>query len=489
MNPAQRLLPFIRNTLRNHPSGSKTQNTPRPLLSPPCRCYSPLPVRPTGLRSSRSLKRNRPSQPFPTTPTVQRPPDINVHNPSFPWTDYDALPSTGSASHLDRVDVPSDPSGFIQASHPAASLLAQPALVVVRQLEMLNLFVGFEQANRYRILNPAGETVGFLAEENSGFTGTLLRQIAGTHRAFQASVLAVDGTELLRIRRPFSFINSRISIECPHRQKVIGEAQQEFHIWRRKYGLFTTSSDHIGEETVFEQFAKIDAGLFSWEFFAQDANEKLMGSVSRNFAGFGREIFTDTGQYVIRFEAVEEELKQLDQIAKTPFKDSTTAEAAPVAESHLAQVPSREIRSTGLTLDQRAVMLATAVSIDFDYFTRSRGGGLMPPMFFGGSDELQSGGTPSGTQANGPDPLTTGIGAGVMDGMLSQAGQPRVPDLESGPSTYDEEQLKHDKSSDLSDNAPPGWSETPIDQAWVEEELEDPWSAMNEKDENDWDEW
>ncbi|EGG05122.1 uncharacterized protein MELLADRAFT_116882 [Melampsora larici-populina 98AG31] len=489
MNCSQRSLPLIWNTLRTNPSGSKTPINLRAFLSPPCRCYSPLPVRPVGLRSSRSPKRNHPTQPFPTTPTALKAPDINAPNPSFPWTDYDALPSTGSVSRSDWVDVPSNPSGFIQSSHPAASLLAQPALVVVRQLEMLNLFVGFEQANRYRILNPAGETVGFLAEENSGFTGTLLRQIAGTHRAFQASILAVDGTELLRIRRPFSFINSRISIECPHRQKVIGEAQQEFHIWRRKYGLFTTSSDKIGEETAFEQFAKIDAGLLSWEFFAQDADGKLMGSVSRNFAGFGREIFTDTGQYVIRFEAVEEELKQLDQIAKTP-KDSITAQAAPVAESHLAQVPSREVHSTGLTLDQRAVMLATAVSIDFDYFTRSRGGGLMPPMFFGGSsDELQSGGATSGTTATGPDPLTTGVGVGVMDGMLSQAGQGRAPELDSESSAHDEKQIRHDDSADIVDNTPPGWSETPIDEVWVEEELEDPWSASNEKEENDWDEW
>lgn len=39
----------------------------------------------------------------------------------------------------------------------------------------------------------------------------------------------------------------------------------------------------------------------------------------------------------------------------------------------------------GMTLDERAVMLATAVSIDFDYFSRHSGrGGVMPFGVFGG---------------------------------------------------------------------------------------------------------
>ena len=56
----------------------------------------------------------------------------------------------------------------------------------------------------------------------------------------------------------------------------------------------------------------------------------------------------------------------------------------------LAQEPGHLISKTGshadaantpgMTLDQRAVMLATAVSVDFDYFSRHgrRGGGIMP---------------------------------------------------------------------------------------------------------------
>lgn len=376
--------------------------------------YSPLPVRPTKSRklNHRNLKnqgsldpsqlpsvtpQSNPNQPgsfWNLTPSSQ--------SPKFPWTEYDSITnktSIGTTSIPNSngvrtenlspivVQVSKDPNGILKPDHPASRLLSQSALVIVRQLEMMNLFIGFEQANRYRILSPTGETVGFLAEEERGLSSTLFRQLAGTHRAFQASVMDSSGKEVLRIRRPFSFINSRIFIETGRpdglayyddmreldatENEIIGESQQEFHLWRRKYNLFTRrrsdrtnlNSTHDPEENDdrFDQFAKIDSGFLSWDFYTQDQYDRLMGSVTRNFTGFGREIFTDTGQYVIRFDGIESQIDLQD-----------------------ARLPSNEAQPHGLTLDQRAVLLATAVSIDFDYFSRTHRGGLMPPIFFGG---------------------------------------------------------------------------------------------------------
>ncbi|POV96139.1 hypothetical protein PSHT_15294 [Puccinia striiformis] len=276
-----------------------------------------------------------------------------ANDASFPWTDYETKApltrTTNVPSHVPQrtprssstssiiVHVPDTQNGVLTANHPAAALLQQSALVIVRQLEMMNLFIGFEQANRYRILSPTGETLGFLAEEERGFTGTIFRQIAGTHRSFIATIFDVNGIEILRIRRPFSLINSRIFIQlCDSRDP--------------------TNQGERGTE--YEQFARIDAGFLSWDFFTLDDKGRSTGSISKNFTGFGREIFTDTGQYVVRFDAVEAH--------QQPIQDSSS--------------PTH----TGLTLDQRAVILATAVSIDFDYFSRSHRGGLMPPIFFGG---------------------------------------------------------------------------------------------------------
>lgn len=87
---------------------------------------------------------------------------------------------------LDRpVKIQHDPNGVLKETDGAMRLLSNSALVIVRQLEMLNVFMGFEQANRYAILNTRGEHVGYLAEEEQGFLSTMTRQILRTHRPFK----------------------------------------------------------------------------------------------------------------------------------------------------------------------------------------------------------------------------------------------------------------------------------------------------------------
>ncbi|WAQ91322.1 hypothetical protein PtA15_14A205 [Puccinia triticina] len=171
------------------------------------------------------------------------------YSTSFPWTEYESgssltsppratnVPSGGAGprrsvqapTSLILVQIPDHPNGYqlLRPAHPVAPLLSQSAL-----------------ASRYRILSPTGQTLGFLAEEERGFSGTLLRQLAGTHWAFQASISDSLGVELLRIRRPFSLINSRIFAENsswtenPQERAMVGESQQEFHLWRRRDNLF-----------------------------------------------------------------------------------------------------------------------------------------------------------------------------------------------------------------------------------------------------------
>jgi Scramblase len=119
----------------------------------------------------------------------------------------------------------------------------------------------------------------------------------------------------------------------------------------------------------------------------------LIGSINRNFRGFGREIFTDTGQYVLRMDAASPET--------TNISNSTAIQRFPERQIEEVKITKKDLGSTdlsltetqlqlvkrgipvtqliertgvnGLTLDERAVMLATAVSIDFDYFSHTSG--------------------------------------------------------------------------------------------------------------------
>jgi uncharacterized protein YxjI len=236
-------------------------------------------------------------------------------------------------------------SDIITENDPAASVLGQRSLVIGRQMEMMNLFLGFEQASKFVIQDTNGNQIGYLAEEDGGIAKAVQRQILRTHRPFSATVFDKDGSIVLKIQRAFSIINSRITIENSDGE-VIGEVHQVWHPWKRRYALFI---DKV-------QFAKVDGGFLSWDFDVVDEDLSLIGNVSRNFGGFGREIFTDTGTYVLRMDDVEGGA------------------------------------SRSLSLDERAVVVALAVTIDVDYFSRHSQpghGGLFPfgMGFFGGGDD------------------------------------------------------------------------------------------------------
>jgi len=214
---------------------------------------------------------------------------------------------SGYNSLLSPVHVPEDPGAVITERHPAAKLLQNSALVVQRRLELgnillyvvrhpfvsqeLTIFRGFEQANKYAIMDPDGNHVGFMAEEENSFTKLLMRQWARTHRSFLTHVFDKDGVEVLRFYRPFSWINSRITAYDPvdprshgstptyvakDQHRVVGECQQQWHLLRRKYNLFlyhdSPSDSSIpnhepvagGRGGLYTQFAVVDEPFLSW---------------------------------------------------------------------------------------------------------------------------------------------------------------------------------------------------------------------------------
>ncbi|KAI1316760.1 hypothetical protein EDD11_009498 [Mortierella claussenii] len=350
--------------------------------------------------------------------------------------------------------VPEDPFGVLQPYDTAAKLLAQPALIMTRQIEMMNVLVGFEQANKYAIVDPSGAPIGYIAEEDTTMMKAMSRQVLRTHRPFKASVLDLEGNEILKIHRPFAFINSRIMISTPD-DRLIGEVQQEWHLIRRRYNLFTIEQpdpetmekdrvtttislerDVSGQRLNRVQFAHIDGGFLALDFDMQDEQGQRMASVNRNFVGFARELFTDSGQYALRFDAaVIQDLQQEQGLGATPANASSPSTAsehdvqqareiqANKDETALAQLESRG----GLTLDQRAIMLACAVSIDFDYFSRHSGnGGIMPlPMMMGGGGHAP---VPSSSE----NPVGTVVGAGAGAGAGHVLGGAAAGDVAGG---------------------------------------------------------
>ncbi|OCF35219.1 hypothetical protein I317_02265 [Kwoniella heveanensis CBS 569] len=389
--------------------------------------------------------------------------------PQYDFDQYDPSTLQGGQPPIPSrpISIPPDPHGVLGDSHAARDILGHESLVIVRQLEMLNVFMGFEQANRYAIHSPDGQHVGFLAEEEQSFLSAISRQALRTHRPFRAVVMDRYGKPVLWIRRPFAFINSRIFVHATEGPEgtLVGETQQQWHPWRRRYNVFQTR-----DAETFKQFARVDSGFLAWDFWLKDRDDRLVASINRNFRGLGRELFTDTGQYVIRFDAAGTELNM------PPGSEIN------VQGQSLILPRGKE---GGLTLDQRAMTLATAVSIDFDYFSRHSGsGGLgFPFVFWGGGDggmEASRGGS-AGTQ-----PIDGGAAAGAAAGAAGAAGsgtgvsedeqiygrQPRSAEEDGG--QYPEQQSRNE----YGDEGLEGYEE---EQGWGEDEvMQDPWSQQQQ---------
>lgn len=374
-------------------------------------------------------------------------------------------------SLLAPIHIPEDPLAILKEGHPSTALLEQSGIVVQRQIEMMNVFLGFEQANRYVIMDPQGNHIGYMAEHDGGIAKTMGRQWFRTHRSFMVHVFGRDGQEVLRFQRPFSWINTRIRVYDPvelasglsksaskdlvknnavadavmnqqisslklDEMKVIGEAHSEWAPLRRKYNLFLAHelapAEEIGKEAVpgdlsgrqqsqvknqdhFAQFAYINEPFLSWDFSLKTADDRLIGSVNRNWGGLGREFFTDTGTYVLRMDAagLDAESEQRHIVSQTHKGEKAYAQALGGSDKY------------GMTLDQRAVMLATAVTVDFDYFSRhSHGGGIIPmPFMMGGGTAAEGGAAGGAAGAAGAGAEAGAIGETVGAGAIGTAGR------------------------------------------------------------------
>lgn len=111
----------------------------------------------------------------------------------------------------------------------------------------------------------------------------------------------------------------------------------------------------------------------------------------RDFTGFARELFTDTGQYVVRFEGVDQNAFPAPESVALPLPTALSTPALPTYHNSVsAPAPASSSGTTDLiplsvpqlTYDQRAVVLASAISIDFDYFSRMSSSGGMGGMGF-----------------------------------------------------------------------------------------------------------
>ncbi len=67
------------------------------------------------------------------------------------------------------------------------SVLGNSALIISRAIEWGGVILGFEQANKYTLMNQDGTIVGYLAEESNSIGNAVARNVLRGRRNFSAT--------------------------------------------------------------------------------------------------------------------------------------------------------------------------------------------------------------------------------------------------------------------------------------------------------------
>lgn len=184
------------------------------------------------------------------------------------------------------------------------------------------LLLDFEQRNQYAVSDQLRHR-GYVVEQGRTLLDVVARIFLGSHRPLHLSVFGGDDTVALTLRRPFYWLFSRMVV-FDGSGAEIGVVWKRWSLLRKKYELQESG----------RTFATISSGFFRiWTFPIVDLSGNPVATVSKKWGGLIREYATDADKFRVEFT------------------------------------------SPTLSIRQKAVIFAAALSIDFDYFENNRGGG------------------------------------------------------------------------------------------------------------------
>lgn len=221
-------------------------------------------------------------------------------------------------------------------------LQSRDRLVIRQQKEWVEILAQWETANRYAVMDPNGAPAAYIAERTSGFLSMLKRWVLRSHRPLDADVVGRDGERLLHLSRPFFFLFSDLEVRAAEGARI-GSVRRRFAWLHKKYDL----CDEHGQ-----MFATVTSPIWRlWTFRIQDRSGARRALVSKKWGGALREIFSDADTYLVDFTGSEDS-------GRTPRVNA--ASEYPVSVNGTLVEP--------WTPEQKAVIFAAAISIDFDFF-------------------------------------------------------------------------------------------------------------------------
>ncbi|MEM7232149.1 MAG: phospholipid scramblase-related protein [Planctomycetota bacterium] len=163
-------------------------------------------------------------------------------------------------------------------------------ILVKQAKEWGEILLGFEARNRFELFDDDGDPIGFAAEEGGGFGAAIMRNIFGRCRKATYHVYDVEGEEVGRGEKPWSWFFHRM--ELFEFDEKIGAIQRRWGWFNR---LFTVE-DAEGNELL-----TIKSPFFRIWTFKLLLGDKEVGRVSKKWGGLLKEAFSDADTFGVEF--------------------------------------------------------------------------------------------------------------------------------------------------------------------------------------------
>lgn len=149
----------------------------------------------------------------------------------------------------------------------------------------------FKAANNYDILDPETQQIIMeCREENLGIFTRLLRFTDYKRMTpFDVTIRTTDGAQVVRVTRGISFFVSDVSV-FDENNNLIGGFKQKFFSIGGRFSVLDKNDRPV---------CVLQGKWTSWDFRFVDGNTEY-ASVSKKWAGLGRELFTSADNYMLQ---------------------------------------------------------------------------------------------------------------------------------------------------------------------------------------------
>lgn len=165
------------------------------------------------------------------------------------------------------------------------------AVIIQQRFEMAELF-GFETRNKYSIETETGQNIGFVAEQQKGVLGFLMRQFLGHWKRLDFLFFDSDRRPLLRGHHPFRWFFQRLELRTEPEGQFIGAIQSRFAFFHKRFDV---------EGSLGEILLTVSSPIWRIWTFPFMRGEREVARIEKKWSGIMTEAFTDKDRFRVAF--------------------------------------------------------------------------------------------------------------------------------------------------------------------------------------------